>query len=277
MEDAPFSYQEIVKHLTEGVLVLQTGNPPRIIFGNTASGAGPGEDVHQRYPGPAFEKALSYVVENNRPTTIQVEIHNDDVEWRSIRISPMKEAGLILVVERDISEQKKIERQVEGLIQVDLRTGLLKADTFLSLLDREWRRARRYDHPLSLVVVDIDQFKAINDQFGEAVGDLVMQVVARECQYSVRDVDFVGRLENDTFAMLLPETILDGAKLVAERLRVAVEEMQLSARDWVVRTTISAGVTMHYGKDTSPDAMYLRAMRALENAKQGGRNRCVSE
>jgi len=277
MDDAPFSFQEIVKWLTEGVLVLKAGIPPEVIFGNQASGAAPGDDVRKRYPGPAFERALQYVQENNRPTTIQAEIHNDDVEWRSVRISPMHEPGLLLVVERDISEQKKIERQVEGLIQVDLRTGLLKAETFLSLLDREWRRARRYDHPLSLVVVDIDQFKAINDRYGEAVGDLVMQVVARECQYSVRDVDFVGRLENDMFALLLPETMLDGAVMVAERLRVAVEEMQLSARDWVVRTTISAGVTMHYGKDASPDAMYLRAIKALETAKQNGRNRVVSE
>ena len=277
MDDVPFTFQEIVSGLTEGVLVLKVGDSPQIIYSNTASGANPGDDIRARYPGSSFEKGLEYVKENNRPTTIQSEIHNSDIEWRSVRISPLKEEGLILVVERDISEQKKIERQVEGLITVDLRTGLLKADTFLSLMDREWRRARRYDHPLSLVVLDIDRFSIINEQYGEAIGDLVLQVVARECQYSVRDVDFVGRLESDLFALLLPETMLDGAELVAERIRMAVEEMQISARDWVVRTSISAGVTMHYGKDSSPDAMYLRAMNALDSAKGAGRNRIASE
>lgn len=277
MDDVPFTFQEIVSGLTEGVLVLKVGDSPQIIYSNTASGANPGDDIWARYPGSSFEKGLEYVKENNRPTTIQSEIHNIDIEWRSVRISPLKEEGLILVVERDISEQKKIERQVEGLITVDLRTGLLKADTFLSLMEKEWRRARRYDHPLSLIVLDIDRFGEINEQYGEAIGDLVLQVVARECQYSVRDVDFVGRLESDLFALLLPETMLDGAELVAERIRIAVDEMQISARDWVVRTSISAGVTMHYGKDSSPDAMYLRAMNALDAAKTAGRNRVTSE
>jgi diguanylate cyclase (GGDEF)-like protein len=277
MADVPFSFQEILKYLAEGVLVVKAGDPPQIIYCNPASGAAVGDDLRQRYPGQAFEKALSSVLESGRSTTIQAEIEKDLSEWRSIRLSPLPEPGLVLVVERDISDQKKIERQLEGLIQVDLRTGLLKSDTFLSIMEREWRRARRYDHPLALIIFDIDKFKNVNERYGEAVGDLVLQVVARECQYSVRDVDYVGRLESDMFALLMPETMLDGALQAANRIRQAVEEMQISARDWVVRTTLSAGVTMHYGKDTSPDAMYLRAMNALETAKQSGRNRCASE
>src|SRR5256885_2159109 len=126
---------------------------------------------------------------------------------------------------------------------VDGLTGIANRNHFIDTGDLEMHRARRYARPLSVVLIDLDHFKQINDTHGHAVGDAVIKSVVRACLGSLRTIDRMGRLGGEEFAALLPETNREGAAIVAERLRAAIAgaAIEIECRA-PLTTTASIGV-----------------------------------
>ena len=141
----------------------------------------------------------------------------------------------------------------------------------------ELSRAIRYDAPLSVLMLDIDYFKSVNDTYGHQVGDIVLQVLSKVCQDTLRQVDIAGRLGGEEFAVILPETTNTEALEVAERLREAVANMEVKMPVGLpMHFTVSIGVTSLQDKNINLDMLLNQADKALYEAKETGRNKvCV--
>jgi diguanylate cyclase (GGDEF)-like protein len=138
------------------------------------------------------------------------------------------------------------------------------------------RQAKARQEPLAVLALDIDRFKHINDSFGHAAGDRVLQHVARTCAEALRDADLLGRIGGEEFLVVLPgNTLKQAAEDVAERLRVRVESLALEDLPAGLRTTISIGVAQMSPQDANVADLLLRADEALYRAKAEGRNRVV--
>lgn len=156
----------------------------------------------------------------------------------------------------------------------DPLSGVYNHGAFIDILDREFARSRRYGHALSVLVFDVDFFKRINDGYGHAVGDEALRAFARVLQAGLRNVDAVGRLGSEEFAVMLPNTALAQARQLAERLREDAAAIVVRAQDGAeVRFTTSAGVTEISIEDVGLDDMLRRVDTALGRAKDLGRNR----
>jgi diguanylate cyclase (GGDEF)-like protein len=142
----------------------------------------------------------------------------------------------------------------------------------LELADLEFQRARRYQLPLSVLMLDIDNFKRVNDISGHAFGDQVLQGVAECCHQELHGVDVLGRYGGDEFAVILPETGLSAACQVAERLRKSIAQKGLDTKAGRVAVTVSLGVALLGDEDLAPEPLLDRAAPALYVAKQSRRN-----
>jgi len=155
------------------------------------------------------------------------------------------------------------------LAETDRLTGLFNKGKFNEVLKKEIERAKRYKRPLSLIIFDIDHFKRINDTYGHKVGDEVLRELAKVIKSIIRKTDFVVRWGGEEFVILAPETDLDGALKLAEKLRQTVEKHQFPT---VKNVTISLGVAQYIDEET-PEEFIIRADMALYKAKENGRNR----
>jgi diguanylate cyclase (GGDEF)-like protein len=179
-----------------------------------------------------------------------------------------------MVTYNDVTDLAHHVDELEALARIDPVTGLANRRYFLELAAIEWNRYARYQRPLSLMMIDVDHFKSINDAFGHQVGDRVLAEIARVLQSVRRHADAVGRIGGEEFAVLLPETMLAQAKMAAERLRRAVAKQDIAVSGEAIRATVSVGVAEAW--EAAPDfaALMHRADQALYLAKAAGRN-CV--
>ena len=169
---------------------------------------------------------------------------------------------------------RRREEALSRLATTDDLTGLSNRRQFLESCDEEMLRARRYEQPLAFLELDLDFFKRINDAYGHAAGDDVLKALARVGQSCLRDVDQFGRLGGEEFGILLPNTDLDGALHLAERVVAAVAACEVPSGELVLRFTTSIGVTALSDADQGFEEVYARADQALYEAKAHGRN-CV--
>lgn len=179
----------------------------------------------------------------------------------------------------DITARKCLEDELKRQARIDFLTGLSNRRYFMEQAEFELHRAVRYGKPLSLLMMDIDFFKRINDSHGHKLGDSVLEKLAEVCRRLLREVDIIGRVGGEEFAILLPETDKDEAAEVAERLRaeLAAARTPLPAGGLPVRFTVSIGVTTLASADDNLDILFHLADKALYAAKNAGRNRvCVS-
>ncbi|CAK0760051.1 diguanylate cyclase [Gammaproteobacteria bacterium] len=158
----------------------------------------------------------------------------------------------------------------------DPLTGLFNRIAYEERLAIEFQRVKRYGTPLSLMILDIDFFKRINDSYGHQAGDKVLKKIATRIAANVRDADFVGRFGGEEFVSLLPETDLTSALKVAEKIRETVESCVFRFYNEPVPITISCGIAEFHPNDT-PETVFERADQALYQAKHLGRNRCCHE
>lgn len=177
----------------------------------------------------------------------------------------------------DISERKNLEAELTEQAHLDYLTGLSNRRHFMAQGEVELSRSIRYDTPLSLMMLDIDFFKNVNDTYGHQVGDTVLQVLSKICQNTLRQVDVAGRLGGEEFAVILPETTSEEALDVAERLRKAIANTDVTIPVGLpIHFTVSIGVTTLNNKDVNIDMLLHQADQALYEAKEAGRNRvCV--
>jgi diguanylate cyclase (GGDEF)-like protein/PAS domain S-box-containing protein len=198
--------------------------------------------------------------------------------WEDIAIAPVyDEAGAIthiVSVNSDITRRKAMEEELRQQAVTDSLTGLANRRRLMDSGAHEVQRAQRSYEPVSLLVLDIDHFKQINDTLGHAAGDAVIRSIAQVCTTQVRSFDTAGRLGGEEFAVILPMTDASGAFELAERLRAAIAAMTLEWEGKPVRATVSIGVAQT-DRDIPTFASLLgRADDALYQAKRAGRN-CV--
>ncbi|MDN3518714.1 GGDEF domain-containing protein [Aquisalimonas lutea] len=177
---------------------------------------------------------------------------------------------------QEIARRQALEKQLEHRASTDPLTGLSNRRGYEELFDRELARARRQDTPLSLAVVDLDHFKAVNDTYGHTVGDQMLQNLAQEWTILLRGLDIAGRLGGEEFIIILPDTGLAEAIGVMERLRADTESYIPIPELPDVHITVTIGVTELRPDDTGIRDLIERADAALYRGKASGRNRVVT-
>jgi diguanylate cyclase (GGDEF)-like protein len=233
-----------------------------------------------------------------RPSTAQLElVHGMALPMRA-RIAGGQDidfVGVISIARRDraFSEQERdlfaylagqatlsienvdLHETIQEQAITDELTGLFNVRQFHSRLENEIERAERFGTPLSLVMLDIDRFKSVNDTYGHQQGDRVLVEVARVLRRLSRDVDLPARYGGEEMAVVLPQTDLTGAELGAERMRAAIEGMQIQRLDGggLLPITASFGVASFPSQAADKTALIAAADAALYRAKRGGRNR----
>ena len=173
-------------------------------------------------------------------------------------------------------ENIELHFQVRRQAVTDELTGLSNHGRFQELLTAEIEQVRRYHHPLGLIMLDLDDFKLVNDSYGHQQGDVVLRHVACVLQENSRDADSPARYGGEELSLILPHTDLEGTHAIAERIRAAIEELRVPRTDGagVLRVTASVGVAA--STDGHKDALVADADGALYEAKRRGKNCTVS-
>ncbi len=188
-----------------------------------------------------------------------------------------EDEALVTTLVRDAAlavDKATLLEKVETLATTDALTGLANRRVFGQRLKDELDRANRYGHSLGLLMADVDDFKKVNDTYGHAVGDTVLQAVASILRRSVREIDLCVRYGGEEFAVVLPHTDKEGVLPVAERIREAVATVPIVAGDDPARTmTLSIGVATYPEDGKTPDQLVHAADVALYRAKHLGKNR----
>jgi len=168
----------------------------------------------------------------------------------------------------------EFNKELTLLAHTDGLTGVLNRRRFLELGETEFRRARCYGRPLTVLIIDIDRFKAINDHAGHPFGDRVIRAVADCCVAQIHQSDAIGRLGGEEFAILLPETALESAEPMAERLRGAIErDLAPLAAEQALTVTCSVGGVTVDAEHANFSELIEQSDAALYAAKRAGRNR----
>jgi diguanylate cyclase (GGDEF)-like protein len=187
------------------------------------------------------------------------------------------EAGAVrgfVVVSRDMTERKRLENDMRRLAAVDGLTGAYNRRHGELLLAAEFSRRARGGLPFAVLMLDVDHFKAINDRFGHAAGDVVLQALTQTCAHAMRPVDIVVRWGGEEFLVILPATDEAGAMSAAERLRATLAATQVANDgDGPISFTVSIGVALSRGQD--PADLLRRCDVAMYAAKAGGRDRVM--
>ena len=179
--------------------------------------------------------------------------------------------------------RREAEQQLLRQAHTDPLTEAANRRAFFETAEREFHRSRRHGSPLSLALLDVDLFKNVNDRFGHEAGDAALRLVARAVGKGLRREDLLGRVGGEEFAVLLPETGLEEALAVAERIRATVGDVQVPPEypclfgEEERGLSVSLGVASLRPEDPGVDSLYRRADRGLYRAKRQGRNRVAAD
>ena len=197
-----------------------------------------------------------------------------EMRWCLLTHTPLPNGGFVRTF-TDITEHKRLEQELDHLSRTDSLTGVMTRRAFDQRLAEEMKRAWRFDHPLALLMMDLDHFKRVNDTLGHYAGDAALRDFVSVCQRECRIYDLMGRLGGEEFALLLPDSGIAAAVVVAERLREAVAEHSVDpgAPEQKFHVTVSIGAAQLHALD-SASKFIQRADQALYAAKAAGRN-CV--
>ncbi len=213
-------------------------------------------------------------LENDRPFEGKSKNYRKDgsafiMEWTiSPVLSEEKQVTHYVAVQRDVTERERSLDMLRHQALFDSLTGALTRAETERQLSNELQMARRYDGQLSIIMFDIDRFKVVNDEYGHNVGDEVLRRIAQAVQPRMRTTDQFGRWGGEEFVVILPQTGLDGAKILAESLRALIEVLEF---DDGLKVTASFGVAARIDEIEVSD-LVERADRALYASKDGGRN-----
>lgn len=197
---------------------------------------------------------------------------HDVIFHKSVFLDASGQADGISGAILDITERKSLEKKLAHAAATDFLTGVYNLRTFYELGSREFRRRARHGGELSLIIIDLDYFKDINDQLGHAAGDEALRTFVEVVQTKLRDQDIFARAGGDEFRVLLPDTMPASAAMVAERIRAAVSQRSVSNARGRAQLSISAGICSCLPGDESLEDATKRADAALYMAKAAGRN-----
>jgi two-component system cell cycle response regulator len=201
------------------------------------------------------------------------------IPFRDFVLKPYSAAECVHRVELALLTRSKIRglhvraRQLESQVSVDFKTGLISELYIKRILGLEWKRAQRHQNPLSLLLIDVDNFKGVNDSTEYAFGDEVLRRVAEALKSNVRETDFAARFGGDEFCVLLPQTSPAEAVQTALRIRQRISGMIVHSGAFQRQVTVSIGVDSYDGRSASNvDTLRRNANRALHEAKRRGKN-----
>jgi len=211
---------------------------------------------------------------------------NGEAYWEAVSISPITDPNGVVThfvaVSEDVTLRKEAEEKIkrlntglEQLAMTDYLTNLYNRRYFMQRGTEEFKRARRNNHPLSLLMLDIDEFKKVNDTYGHEAGDMALQQVAAALKSSLREIDILGRMGGEEFAVLLPNTSLYEAALSAKRIKQIIASTLFEVPGALLTITISVGVSVITDEMSGIDDILRNADVALYHAKNSGRNRVM--
>jgi len=206
---------------------------------------------------------------------------NGELYWESAIISPIfnnrGDIIQILAIKEDISERKRLENELKRQARTDGLTGLSNRRHFMETAEKQLLWDKNNPKENAFLMLDIDFFKKVNDNFGHAIGDIAIKMVADVCKETIRRTDILGRIGGEEFAILLVELNYTDAVKIAERLRLNVENIKLFDNNEVqVNLRVSIGITKYNAEEDSLEDLMIRSDKALYKAKNEGRNRVVS-
>ena len=211
--------------------------------------------------------------------TIELRARHADGNWRDFEVigkNLLHDPAIcgLTINMRDISERKRLMAELERLSETDALTDTLNRRGFLKLAQREFDRARRIGQPFSIVMIDIDHFKAVNDTYGHAAGDMVLAMVADQCRESIRSIDILSRFGGEEFILLLTEASLAEAQKIVARLQRSIAAARVTTIKGEVRVTASFGIALVESDTSDLETTIRLADEALYEAKNSGRN-CI--
>ncbi|MBA4374790.1 MAG: GGDEF domain-containing protein, partial [Anaerolinea sp.] len=170
-------------------------------------------------------------------------------------------------------ENANLLQEVQRLAVTDELTNVLNRRGFDEVANREFEISKRYARPLSMIMLDIDHFKATNDTYGHSVGDEILKEIAFRCRTKIRETDFISRHGGEEFLILLIEQKRENARLVAERIRKYIADQPFVTTSGKIKVTVSLGVCSLDSQTTSISMMVKKVDKALYVSKENGRNR----
>lgn len=244
------------------------------LFVNDAEREGFAEALRRDGAVHGFQAEL-YRLDNTRFwAQVSARVLRESASAEAVQAMPGVKQYLVGVVV-DVSERRRMLDEICRLARTDSLTGLWNRGYFMDLARHELLRTRRESSPLSVIMIDVDHFKCVNDTHGHEAGDNALRCLAEVLSLSVREEDLVARLGGEEFVVLLPNSRLSDACSVAERIREGVRARQLDCRSGACfGLTVSAGVATRRGQDpTSLEELLRCADEALYTAKRTGRDR----
>jgi diguanylate cyclase (GGDEF)-like protein len=248
--------------------VIETGQPLR-------AGKKPGEPPIQVASGFLVRSLLHVpLIGKGRAVGVlgvdNITNPNDFTEVEELELAILADYAAVAI------ENASLYSKIQQMAITDELTGLYNRRGLFELGRREVERSLRFGRDLPALMIDVDLFKEINDEYGHLIGDQVLQVLSRRFRHNVRDIDIVGRLGGDEFVILLLENDLSAAKMIAERLRVLISSIPILTERGPVNVSVSMGVTS-VGNDVKDlPTLLQRADEALFAAKSTGRNRMAT-
>lgn len=201
------------------------------------------------------------------------------IYWEHVLISPITDDDgniyRFVAVKEDVTRHKHLEEQLYRHATSDSLTGLYNKLMFLELASREMKLAKRYNAALSMMVIDIDNFKRINNEYGHEAGEDALRAVAQACRVALRSSDILARIGGDEFALLLTGADAGNSVQVAYRLLRSIEDMRFSWKDSILSFTVSIGVSEFPENELSLEILLDQANQATYKAKHNGGNQVV--
>ena len=212
----------------------------------------------------------------NTVTRRWYQCRDQAIRWIDGRLVRMEIATDITDRKQAEEALKAAKQHAEDLARKDELTGLDNRRAFFEQAHRAFKQSRRFGHPISVIMLDIDHFKMINDTYGHSVGDQVLQALAEPLRTVVREIDIVARMGGEEFALVLPETALAEAANLAERLRAGIAAIVVPVDGHRIQITASLGVVACSDDDQTIESVLTKADDALYVAKKKGRNQVKS-
>jgi diguanylate cyclase (GGDEF)-like protein/PAS domain S-box-containing protein len=277
LEIVPIARDTVFENIYDAVIVLDTKGI--IVDYNRAAEYLLGKE---KIIGTSIQSILKKYFDDNTVIDIanidsfnEVTINNKVFNIRHISFTNKKGQNIgSAFILRDITEYKLLTQKLHELAVTDDLTGISNRRHFFDNASRELFRSKRASRPLSIIMFDIDHFKSVNDTYGHAVGDNVLKKIAARISSNLRSLDIYARYGGEEFIICLPETALEDAKNVAERIRGIVEEtIMQDTNNNDFKVTVSLGVASLSHDSDALEQIIEQADKALYKAKQGGRNR----